>query len=111
MNTQQFLIKNKGSHNRNIIISFDQINDSMGAIRRFVEKWDEIISTQCLWSKDHRFKIPCQKSRERDQTWPPTTAIAGNESQRVGRELPSPWSPRAVQALWILFTSAIKLSI
>ncbi|KAG6490884.1 hypothetical protein ZIOFF_052214 [Zingiber officinale] len=44
-------------------------------------------------------------------TCPPTTAIAGKESQRVGRAFSSPWSPRAVQALWSLFTNEIKLSM
>ena len=45
------------------------------------------------------------------KTWPPTTAIAGRESQRVGKALASPWSPKAVQALWILFTKEIRFSI
>lgn len=44
-------------------------------------------------------------------TCPPTTAIAGKESHRVGRAFSSPWSPRAVQALWSLFTNEIKLSM
>ena len=52
-----------------------------------------------------------QWERERELTWPPTTAMAGRESQRVGNALASPWSPRAVQALWILLTSEIKFSI
>ena len=42
-------------------------------------------------------------------TWPPTTATEGRASQR---DIPwPPWSPRTVQALWILFISPIKLSI
>lgn len=45
------------------------------------------------------------------QTWPPTTAIAGKESHRVGKALESPWSPRAVQALCILLTREIRFSI
>lgn len=51
------------------------------------------------------------KVRDRERTWPPTTAMAGRESQRVGNALSSPWSPRAVQALWILFTNDIRFSI
>lgn len=42
-------------------------------------------------------------------TWPPTTATEGRASQR---DMPSPpWSPRTVQALCILLTKPIKLSI
>jgi hypothetical protein len=55
-----------------------------------------------------------EREREREGselTWPPTTAIEGSESQRVGNVLPSPWSPSAVQALWILFTKEIRFSI
>lgn len=37
--------------------------------------------------------------------------MEGKESQRVGNALSSPWSPRAVHALWILFTNVIKLSM
>uniref|UniRef100_A0A0E0L5I5 Fe2OG dioxygenase domain-containing protein n=2 Tax=Oryza punctata TaxID=4537 RepID=A0A0E0L5I5_ORYPU len=44
-------------------------------------------------------------------TWPPTTAMAGSESQRVGRALSSPWSPRAVQARCSLLTSEIRFSM
>lgn len=45
-------------------------------------------------------------------TWPPTTATEGRASQREENALsPPPWSPRAVQALWIRFTKPIKLSI
>ena len=45
-------------------------------------------------------------------TCPPTTATEGRASHRVGRA-PSapPWSPRTVQALWILLTRPIKLSM
>lgn len=55
-----------------------------------------------------------EKARDREGselTWPPTTAIEGSESHRVGNVLPSPWSPSAVQALWILFTKEIRFSI
>lgn len=45
----------------------------------------------------------------KEVTWPPTTATEGRASQR---DIPSPpWSPNTVQALWILLTSPIKLSI
>ena len=46
-----------------------------------------------------------------DRTWPPTTAIEGNASQRVGKALSSPWSPSAVHALCILLTNEIRFSI
>lgn len=48
---------------------------------------------------------------EKAYTWPPTTAIVGNESQSVGREVCSPKSPRAMHALCSLFTRSIKASI
>ena len=42
-------------------------------------------------------------------TWPPTTATEGRASQR---DIPSPpWSPKTVQARWILLTRPIKLCI
>lgn len=37
--------------------------------------------------------------------------MEGKASQRVGRALSSPWSPRAVQAFCSLFTNCIKFSI
>jgi hypothetical protein len=37
--------------------------------------------------------------------------MEGKESQRVGKAVASPWSPRAVQALWILLTKEIKFSM
>lgn len=37
--------------------------------------------------------------------------MAGRESQRVGKAVASPWSPRAVQALWILLTKESRFSI
>ena len=62
-------------------------------------------------TKKHSSMKQWERERERELTWPPTTAMAGRESQRVGNALASPWSPRAVQALWILLTSEIKFSI
>lgn len=46
-------------------------------------------------------------------TWPPTTAMVGRDSQRVGRLAPSPppWSPRAVQARWMRFIRPIRPSM
>lgn len=51
--------------------------------------------------------------RRREPTCPPTTATEGSASQRVGSALPSPppWSPRTVQARWILLTRPIRLSM
>lgn len=41
------------------------------------------------------------------RTWPPTTATEGRASQR---DMPSPpWSPRTVQARWILLMRPIRL--
>lgn len=55
------------------------------------------------------------KSKDGEVTCPPTTTTEGSASHRVGNPMPlssaSPWSPSAVHALWILFTSPIKLSI
>ena len=52
------------------------------------------------------------REREREiETCPPTTATEGRDSHRVGRAVSPPWSPRTVQALWILLTSPIKPSI
>lgn len=47
----------------------------------------------------------------RHRTWPPTTAMAGSESQRVGSALSSPWSPRAVHARCSLLTSEMRFSM
>ena len=61
--------------------------------------------------KTQKIQNEKMKSREKRmaETWPPTTATEGRASQR---DIPSPpWSPRTVQALWILLTSPIKLSI
>lgn len=53
-----------------------------------------------------------EKLLDNTLTCPPTTATEGRASQRVGRA-PSapPWSPRTVQARWILLTRPIKLSM
>jgi hypothetical protein len=48
---------------------------------------------------------------ETSNTWPPTTAMVGSDSQRVGKSLPPPWSPRAVQARWMRFIIPIRLSM
>lgn len=61
--------------------------------------------------KEKQKKSKTMQSWERMETWPPTTAMAGKASQRVGKALSSPWSPRAVQALCILFTNEIRFSI
>ncbi|BAS73708.1 Os01g0681150 [Oryza sativa Japonica Group] len=45
------------------------------------------------------------------ELWPPTTAMAGSESQRVGSALSSPWSPRAVHARCSLLTSEMRFSM
>jgi len=37
--------------------------------------------------------------------------MAGRESHSVGSAVFSPWSPKAVQALWILFTKEMRFSI
>ena len=55
---------------------------------------------------------PRTRAREgKTSTWPPTTAMAGSESQSVGRALSSPWSPRAVQARCSLLTREIRFSM
>ena len=48
---------------------------------------------------------------EKSSTWPPTTAMVGRDSQRVGKSLPPPWSPRAVQARWMRFINPIRPSM
>ena len=57
--------------------------------------------------------LPTTLSKTEDfpELWPPTTAMAGRESHSVGSALFSPWSPKAVQALWILLTKEIRFSI
>lgn len=76
----------------------------------------EIYRDNRVTRQDPKMKHKMQAKRKRKEkprkpTCPPTTAMAGSESQSVGNELPSPWSPRAVHALWSLFTSDIKFSI
>ena len=48
---------------------------------------------------------------ETSSTWPPTTAMVGRDSQRVGKSLSPPWSPRAVHARWIRFINPIRPSM
>jgi len=70
-----------------------------------MNKFQITIHNRQLYQKipDPRGKksLPTTLSNTEDfpELWPPTTAIAGRESQRVGSALDSPWSPKAVQAL------------
>ncbi|KAB8100525.1 hypothetical protein EE612_031081 [Oryza sativa] len=57
------------------------------------------------------FPTTLSSTEDLPELWPPTTAMAGSESQRVGRALSSPWSPRAVQARCSLLTSEIRFSM
>lgn len=63
------------------------------------------------WNEELKLLLVVRIDWIRDGTWPPTTAMEGKASQRVGRALSSPWSPSAVHALCILFTNEIKVSI
>ena len=56
-------------------------------------------------------KMKCSGKWGKSSTWPPTTAMVGSDSQRVGRSPPPPWSPRAVQARWMRFISPIRPSM
>lgn len=60
-----------------------------------------------------RKSVPTMLSSTEDlpELWPPTTAMVGSDSQRVGKSLPPPWSPRAVQARWMRFIIPIRLSM
>ena len=55
--------------------------------------------------------MKCSGKWGKSSTWPPTTAMVGSDSQRVGRSPPPPWSPRAVQARWMRFISPIRPSM
>lgn len=64
--------------------------------------------TQLELTKSENY-LECERER---RTWPPTTAMEGSDSQRVGREESSPpWSPRAVQTRWIRLTRAMRDSM